>query len=195
MARKKSTPAPETETAALTASEANSGNDDNISGRKTAVFGNDTPKEPTKEPEPAPETDAEPQTSPEDFPEPPMPEPETTPETDAEPPTVPEAVSEPPMPEPRQVPETDAKPPTTPSAFVLKRLLKVSKPLVKGEDVKAVQLALIGRNLNCGIEGANGIYGASTAQAVRRFQSANRLIVDGKVGKFTIAVLGGVWEN
>ncbi|WP_363316684.1 peptidoglycan-binding domain-containing protein [uncultured Dysosmobacter sp.] len=38
-------------------------------------------------------------------------------------------------------------------------------------------------------------YGRETAYAVRCFQSANRLIVDGRAGRYTVAALGGVWEG
>ncbi len=75
------------------------------------------------------------------------------------------------------------------------RLLHVTAPLIKGEDVKAVQRALIAVGYHCGVNGANGIYGRETAHAVRCFQSSRRLIVDGKAGRFTVKALGGVWES
>ena len=75
------------------------------------------------------------------------------------------------------------------------RVLKVTKPLMNGDDVKALQEALIARNYHCGIAGADGIYAKNTAYAVRCFQSAHGLIVDGKAGRYTVAALGGVWKG
>ena len=75
------------------------------------------------------------------------------------------------------------------------RLLHVTVPLMQGDDVRAVQRALIAARYHCGVNGANGVYGRETAHAVRCFQSSRRLIVDGKAGRFTVAALGGVWES
>ena len=77
----------------------------------------------------------------------------------------------------------------------ISRVLRVTKPLVKGDDVKAVQAALIALKFHCGVEGANGVYNASTAFAVRMFQAHNRLIVSGKVEKFTAQKLGAIWTE
>lgn len=75
------------------------------------------------------------------------------------------------------------------------RVLKVTKPLMKGDDVKAVQTALIAHKYNCGATGVDGIFGKNTAYAVRCFQAANRLVVDGKAGRYTVTALGGVWKG
>jgi len=75
------------------------------------------------------------------------------------------------------------------------RALRVTKPLMRGDDVKIVQAALIAQNFHCGVEGANGIYNATTARAVRLFQANNRLIVSGKVDKFTATALGLPWTD
>ena len=95
--------------------------------------------------------------------------------------------------------KTTAKKTTEPAApassVALDRVLRVTKPLVKGDDVKGIQSALIEKGYNCGIDGANGIYNAGTAQAVRQFQSMNRLIVSGKVEKFTAEALGVKWNE
>lgn len=80
-------------------------------------------------------------------------------------------------------------------AWKVARMLKVTKPLMQGDDVKALQAALIAHGYHCGVNGANGVYGRETAYAVRCFQSANRLIVDGRAGRYTVAALGGVWEG
>ena len=74
------------------------------------------------------------------------------------------------------------------------RVLKITKPLMKGEDVKALQDALIARGYHCGASGASGVYERNTAYAVRCFQAANRLIVDGRAGRFTVAALGGAYD-
>lgn len=79
--------------------------------------------------------------------------------------------------------------------WAVARVLKITKPLMKGEDVKALQAALIARGYHCGPSGASGIYERNTAYAVRCFQAANRLIVDGKAGRFTVAALGGTWNG
>lgn len=79
--------------------------------------------------------------------------------------------------------------------WAVARVLKITKPLMKGEDVKALQDALIARGYHCGASGASGVYERNTAYAVRCFQAANRLIVDGKAGRFTVAALGGTWNG
>ena len=87
--------------------------------------------------------------------------------------------------------------PTPPAVegWAVARVLKITKPLMKGEDVKALQTALIARRYHCGAGGASGVYERNTAYAVRCFQAANRLIVDGKAGRFTVAALGGTWNG
>ena len=63
------------------------------------------------------------------------------------------------------------------------RLLRFQFPLVRGEDVLAVQQALN----QCGhLAGeADGLYGPSTESAVKRFQQAQGLRPDGQVGPLT----------
>lgn len=157
----------------------------------------------TAPPDPATPTAQEPPTDPPAPPATPSP---TTDEEQAatqETPPDPEATQPPPTSEgPEEKPKTPPDPATqaapAPAAvggFKLTRELKVTKPLMKGEDVQAVQAALIAQKLFCGVEGVNGMYGASTALAVRHFQSMNRLIVSGKVEKFTVTALGGTWEE
>lgn len=79
--------------------------------------------------------------------------------------------------------------------WTVARVLKITKPLMKGEDVNALQVALIARGYHCGASGASGVYERNTAYAVRCFQAANRLIVDGRAGRFTVAALGGTWNG
>lgn len=65
------------------------------------------------------------------------------------------------------------------------RVLFYTRPLMRGEDVKKLQLAL-GFNE----KEADGVFGKQTEQAVIDFQNANGLIPDGKVGPATRAALG-----
>lgn len=74
------------------------------------------------------------------------------------------------------------------------RLLKLKLIRMRGDDVKAVQRALINRGFSCGSDGADGIFGKMTDLAVRAFQTGNKLKVDGVVGKDTITALGGEWR-
>lgn len=62
----------------------------------------------------------------------------------------------------------------------------------KGEDVKALQILLIGRNFSCGKYGADGDFGSATESAVRNYQKAKKLEVDGIAGKKTMSSLLGV---
>ena len=62
----------------------------------------------------------------------------------------------------------------------------------KGESVKALQILLIGKKYSCGIFGADGSFGSATLNAVRNFQKANGLAVDGVVGPATWSKLLGV---
>lgn len=85
--------------------------------------------------------------------------------------------------------------PPTAGSFEVARVLKVTKPLMRGEDVKALQTALIERNYHCGTNGADGTYGRLTAYAVRCFQASKGLIVNGRADRYTIAALGGTWKE
>lgn len=82
-----------------------------------------------------------------------------------------------------------------PASFTVGRLLKKTSPLMTGEDVKDVQAALIARGYSCGGTGADGEFGSNTESAVKSFQKAAGLTVDGKAGKNTVAALGGKWEG
>lgn len=96
--------------------------------------------------------------------------------------------------QPTQAAEQTTQAAEQPQPWKVGRLLCVSRNLMKGDDVRAVQLALIASGYPCGASGANGVYGRETVQAVRRFQALNRLIVDGKAGKYTVKALGGEWN-
>lgn len=64
----------------------------------------------------------------------------------------------------------------------------------KGEDVKALQILLIGRGYSCGKCGADGDFGSGTEKAVRAYQgdSDGALTVDGVAGKNTMSALLGL---
>lgn len=70
--------------------------------------------------------------------------------------------------------------------------LKVLKKGAKGSEVKALQTLLIGYGYSCGSYGADGSFGSATDSAVRAYQKAKGLEVDGSVGKATWSSLLGV---
>ena len=82
-----------------------------------------------------------------------------------------------------------------PKDWVLSRLLKQTSPLMRGEDVRKAQEALIARGYPCGNRGADGQFGKDTENAVRRFQKDNALREDGIIGQDTCRKLGGKWEG
>ena len=61
-----------------------------------------------------------------------------------------------------------------------------------GEDVRALQILLIGRGYSCGNCGADGDFGAATDKAVRAYQKDKGQSVDGIAGKATMSGLLGV---
>ena len=70
--------------------------------------------------------------------------------------------------------------------------VKVLKNGAKGNDVKAMQTLLIGYGYSCGSSGADGSFGPATEKAVRAYQKAKGLSVDGSCGPKTWAKLLGV---
>ena len=58
-----------------------------------------------------------------------------------------------------------------------------------GEDVRALQILLIGMGYDCGKWGADGDFGKATENAVECFQEDNGLEVDGVVGAATMGSL------
>lgn len=62
----------------------------------------------------------------------------------------------------------------------------------EGEDVKSLQILLIGYGYSCGSYGADGDFGSATDSAVRKFQKAKGIGVDGIVGSETWGKLLGV---
>lgn len=60
-----------------------------------------------------------------------------------------------------------------------------------GDNVKALQILLIGRGYSCGKKGADGIFGVATKDAVIAYQKAKNLVPDGVVGVDTMTSLLG----
>lgn len=83
-------------------------------------------------------------------------------------------------PEP-EAPATPQAPATAPTdgAFIALPTLKRG---AYGESVKAMQILLIGRNFSCGRWGPDGSFGGATDNALRSFQRAAGLTVDGVCG-------------
>ena len=89
-------------------------------------------------------------------------------------------------------PSTPVAPPiTTPTVALptLARTLSLTTPMMSGDDIRALQTALNAAGYSCGT--ADGYFGSQTQAAVRAFQSAKGLAVDGIVGQQTWAALGG----
>ena len=70
--------------------------------------------------------------------------------------------------------------------------VKVLKKGAKGDAVKAMQLLLAGNGFSCGKKGADGSFGGDTDRALRAYQKARGLTVDGSCGGKTWASLLGV---
>ncbi len=68
------------------------------------------------------------------------------------------------------------------------RLLRYRQPMMRGEDVKALQTALSEHGYSPGK--IDGIFGRKTEKAVKAFQKANGLKVDGVAGPKTFRALG-----
>ena len=70
--------------------------------------------------------------------------------------------------------------------------VSVLKKGAKGEQVKALQMLLIGNGVSCGKSGVDGSFGGDTDKAVRTYQKKKGLEVDGSVGSNTWNKLLGV---
>ena len=78
---------------------------------------------------------------------------------------------------------------TTSGQAATPRTLKLTSPMLQGEDVRRVQEALLKAGLSVG-DGADGNFGNVTDAAVKQFQQQKRLTVDGVVGLQTLQALG-----
>ncbi len=79
------------------------------------------------------------------------------------------------------------------NSFELARLLKLTSPYMRGDDVRDVQDALALNNFSPGP--SDGIFGPKTENAVTGFQKKKKIKVDGVVGPQTTGALGGVWTD
>lgn len=70
--------------------------------------------------------------------------------------------------------------------------VSVLKKGAKGNQVKALQALLIGYGYSCGSSGVDGSFGPATDKAVRAYQKAMSIDVDGSVGPQTWGKLLGV---
>lgn len=78
-----------------------------------------------------------------------------------------------------------------PSDVVFVRNLKRTYPMMTGEDVKELQRLL--NEKDCAGLAVDGKFGDKTKKAVKAYQKAKGLKVDGIAGKNTITALGGKW--
>ena len=84
-------------------------------------------------------------------------------------------------------PTPSVEPVVEPSTYlVYTRVLKRGR---NGDDVKALQKALIDLGYDCGSYGADGDFGKATEQAVIQFQKDNGLDDDGEAGQDTITMI------
>jgi len=96
-----------------------------------------------------------------------------------------------PAPGPAPAPPAPAPPdpsPAPPEHRRKRRILRVETPLLRGDDVTAVQRALRSRGLDPGT--VDGVFGPRTAAAVRRFQAGQGLAVTGVVAEAEYRRLG-----
>jgi lysozyme len=70
------------------------------------------------------------------------------------------------------------------------RTLKLTNPIMQGEDVRQLQAALLKAGFKLGPDGADGFFGKATDTAVQQFQQKKGLTVDGIVGTQTLKALG-----
>jgi hypothetical protein len=70
--------------------------------------------------------------------------------------------------------------------------VKVLKKGSEGKAVEALQALLIANGHSCGIAGKDGEFGSTTEKAVKAYQKAHKLTVDGIVGPATWGKLLGV---
>lgn len=86
--------------------------------------------------------------------------------------------------------------------WAVDRVLKLTNPMMRGEDVEILQKRLLEEGFRMAVVNgvtktltADGIFGAITEGAVKLYQKANKLTIDGKAGRNTITRLGGIWAK
>nr|DAZ02133.1 MAG TPA: lysozyme family protein [Caudoviricetes sp.] len=89
--------------------------------------------------------------------------------------------------------EKAAKESSKNTTWSVSRVLKLVSPMMRGDDVNELQIRLNDAGYSCGA--ADGIFGKKTEAAVKKYQKAKGLTVDGKAGKNTVTALGGEWEG
>ena len=75
---------------------------------------------------------------------------------------------------------------------VYKMEMRILSKGCEGEDVRALQILLIGRGYSCGTAGADGDFGTNTERAVIKYQGDYDLGTDGEAGPITMGSLLGV---
>ena len=90
------------------------------------------------------------------------------------------------------VPKYDKEPVVAPTKADFTLEMRNLKKGCKGEDVKALQILLIGKGYSCGKYGTDGEFGSATKNAVLCYQEDNDLIADGIAGKNTWGKLLGL---
>lgn len=87
-------------------------------------------------------------------------------------------------------------PEVKPEAEIIKNGFSIEMRVLKkgcsGEDVRSLQILLIGNGVSCGSWGTDGNFGIDTENAVKKYQRKNGLQVDGMAGPETWASLLGV---
>ena len=92
--------------------------------------------------------------------------------------------------------DEDDTPSTTPSGTSGSRFTDaILKPGAEGSEVVVLQEALIALGYDVGKDGADGDFGANTEAAVKRFQSASGLLVDGEAGPDTKRAIEAALEK
>lgn len=92
--------------------------------------------------------------------------------------------------DPPEEPEEDA--PAEPDKDRFDLRLRILRMGDEGEDVRSLQTLLAMRGFRCGWCGADGEFGTATEKAVKKFQVAYYLTVDGEAGQETWSALLGV---
>lgn len=88
--------------------------------------------------------------------------------------------------------QPDEDKPTEPDKNRFDLRLRILRMGDSGEDVRALQTLLDMRGFRCGFYGADGEFGTATDRALRKFQTAYYLAVDGEAGRETWSALIGL---